>query len=216
MASGHSVVRVLRPGASVVALREEQGIAEVAYDYARLGVVHILGGIDHLLFVLALLLLLSTRAALVASISAFTVGHSVTLAGATLGLLRVPLRPVEAAIAMSVLLLVTEVARKSEHPTLAQRFPWLVAGGFGLLHGFGFAGALAEAGLPDQEVPFALLFFNLGVELGQLLFVLAIVMARASLFGRVRRLPVIATKALPYAMGVAAAFWTIERAAAIF
>ena len=146
--------------------------AGVVHGYARLGVEHILTGWDHLLFVLGLVLLVGPGRILLWTITAFTVGHSVTLALAALGMVRVPQGPMEAAIALSIYLLAVELIRnRAGRITFVQRAPWLVAGGFGLLHGLGFAGALAEVGLPQGEIPLALFAFNLGIELGQLAFV---------------------------------------------
>jgi hydrogenase/urease accessory protein HupE len=142
-----------------------------------LGVEHILLGIDHLLFVFALLLIVDGTRRLIATITAFTIAHSITLAAATLGFVQVPQQPVEAVIALSIMFLAMELVHgRRGKPGAAARWPWLVAFTFGLLHGFGFAGALAEVGLPQQAIPLALVFFNVGVELGQLLFVTAILL----------------------------------------
>jgi len=146
---------------------------QVAWSYLGLGFEHILGGYDHLLFVLGLLFLVRGRRALVGTVTAFTLGHSVTLSLAALGLVRVPSAPVELAIALSIWVLAVELARDEEKRT---RRPWRMAGFFGLLHGLGFAGALAEAGLPEGEIPLALLSFNTGLELGQLLFIAAVLL----------------------------------------
>jgi hydrogenase/urease accessory protein HupE len=191
----------------------------VAWSYLVLGVEHILSGTDHLLFVLGLLLLATTRRRLLATVSAFTAGHSVTLSLAALGLATVPSGPVELGIAASVYVLAVELARAPVRPTLMRRWPWVMAGAFGLLHGLGFAAALREAGLPDGEVPLALLAFNGGVEVGQLV-VVGTALGLAALFaarlaprwgatGWLRRAPV-------YAMGAVAAGWMLERAAAMF
>jgi hydrogenase/urease accessory protein HupE len=184
---------------------------DVAGSYGRLGIEHILSGPDHLLFVFGLLLLVSGTGLLLRTITAFTVGHSLTLSLAALHLAEVPPRPVEALIALSVLVLAVELARDVGRPTLLRRFPWVMAVAFGLLHGFGFAGALAEAGLPAGDVPLALLSFNVGIEIGQLVFVGVILLARVLV---VRPLPAVAARATPaavYVMGVLAAFWWIER-----
>ena len=186
---------------------------DVIRVYTALGIEHILGGVDHLLFVFALLLIVTNLRVLVGTITAFTLAHSITLAAATLGYVHVAQAPVEAVIALSILFLATEIIHNRQgRPGLAKRFPWLVAFIFGLLHGFGFAGALAEIGLPEQSIPLALLFFNVGVELGQLLFVVAVVGA-----GWVLR-KLVAQKALQggevaasYLIGSLSAFWVIER-----
>ena len=186
---------------------------DVIRVYTALGIEHILLGVDHLLFVFALLLIVRGWRRLVGTITAFTLAHSITLAAATMGYVHVAQAPVEAVIALSILFLATEVIHNRQgRPGLAKRFPWLVAFIFGLLHGFGFAGALAEIGLPQQSIPLALLFFNVGVELGQLLFVVAVVgvgwglkklLAQKVLNG--------GEVAASYLIGSLSAFWLIER-----
>lgn len=183
----------------------------VALRYAALGIEHILAGTDHVLFVIGLFLLVGATRALVATVTAFTVAHSLTLAAAVLGIVTVPSAPVEAMIAASIVLLARELVRDpAEPPTLARRFPWLVAFVFGLLHGLGFAGALAETGVPADQIPLALLAFNLGVEIGQLGIVgalvgLAAVVPRALASWPPRRwLPA-------YGLGGVASAWMIER-----
>jgi hydrogenase/urease accessory protein HupE len=197
------------------------GPFEVITSYTWLGIEHILLGIDHLLFVAALVMLVRGRRQLLLTITAFTVAHSITLALATLGVLNVPGPPVEAVIALSIAFVAVEIVRRHNgHPSLASEKPWLVAFSFGLLHGLGFAGALAEVGLPQNSIPLALLFFNVGVEIGQLLFVAALLLAAAA-FRRVRAHvstnPVDPrfTVVLPaYAIGGLASFWLFERIAA--
>jgi len=184
--------------------------------YVRLGVGHILAGPDHLLFVFGLVLLAATTRRLLATVTAFTVGHSVTLAAAALGLVEVPVAPIEVAIAASVFVLAVELARDPARPSAIRRRPWAMAFAFGLLHGLGFASALAEAGLPRGEIPLALLGFNLGIEAGQVVFVGAVVAAGASLRPLTRRLPLWGRWVPVYAMGSLAAFWWLERAAALF
>ena len=176
-------------------------------------------GVDHLLFVLALLLIVRGSARIFATITAFTVAHSLTLAAATLGLVHVPGPPVEAAIALSIVFVAAEVVHGLRgRPGLTARAPWVVAFSFGLLHGLGFAGALAEVGLPQQAIPLALLTFNVGVELGQLAFVAAVLAVGAALAPL--RLPARWQRAvapLPaYAIGSVATVWLIERVAAFF
>ena len=198
------------------------GPLEVAKTYFALGVEHILRGIDHLLFVLGLLFLVGDWRRLVATVTAFTVAHSITLAAATLGLVHVAQAPVEATIALSIMFVAAEIIHGAHgQPRLATRAPWLVAFVFGLLHGFGFAGALREIGLPPKDVPLALLFFNVGVEIGQLLFVAAVV-AVFSILTRLLRQQgsrdhgpwhsesLIRTP-IAYAIGSVAAFWTVQR-----
>jgi hydrogenase/urease accessory protein HupE len=183
----------------------------VARRYVALGIAHILNGWDHVLFVIGLFLLVATTRDLVATISAFTLAHSLTLAAAVLGLVRLPSAPVEAAIALSIVLLARELLRSAdEPPTLARRWPWLMAFTFGLLHGLGFAGALAETGVPPDQIPLALVAFNVGVEAGQLMIVGALV-AMAAVLARVAWSRSWLRRVAPYAMGTLATAWTIER-----
>ena len=191
----------------------------VAGAYLRLGIEHIWTGVDHLLFILALMILVKGTRRLIATVTAFTVAHSITLAGATLGFVRVPQQPVEACIALSIVFVATEIVRARQgRQGLTERWPWIVAFTFGLLHGFGFAGALAAVGLPQTAIPLALLFFNVGVEVGQLLFITAILSVIA--LGRwiIRRAaiprPAWAWRIAPYSIGGTAAFWMVQRIAA--
>lgn len=181
--------------------------AHTDHSFVPLGVEHILLGPDHLLFVFGFVLLVGFRRRLVWAITGFTVGHSLTLAGAALGVVSLPGPPVEAVIAASILLLAVELAKPREE-SWARRWPWAVAGGFGLLHGFGFAGALGELGLPATGRLSALLQFNVGVELGQLAFV-AVAWVVWRLAPPVERLRPVAV----YGLGTVAAFWLIERVA---
>jgi hydrogenase/urease accessory protein HupE len=184
----------------------------VAWQYLQLGVEHILSGFDHLLFVLALLLIVQGWRRLLATVTAFTLAHSITLAAATLGFVRVAGPPVEATIALSIVFLASELIKVNRgQPSLTARAPWLVAFAFGLLHGFGFAGALANVGLPRAEIPWALLTFNLGVELGQIVFVF-MALAAVWLLGRIRKdWPSWAAQVPAYGIGTLAAFWLVER-----
>jgi hydrogenase/urease accessory protein HupE len=182
-------------------------------DYTRLGVEHILTGLDHLLFVLGLILLVRFGRGLVWTITAFTLAHSLTLSAAVLGLVSVPDAPVDAVIALSILLLAVECAKPRD--SLARRLPWVVAFSFGLLHGLGFAGALREAGLPPSETPLALLCFNVGVELGQLAIIAAVGITVLSL-GRWFALRTRLEKVAVYSMGALAACWSIERVTVVF
>ncbi|WP_439107432.1 HupE/UreJ family protein [Congregibacter sp.] len=205
----------LQPAEPVFTVTASPGPGEVAVAYFVLGVEHILGGIDHLLFVLALLLLVGNLRRLLLTITAFTVAHSITLVCATLGWISLPGPPVEAVIALSIVFVAAEVIHEQQgRASLTARSPWLVAFGFGLLHGLGFAGALQEVGLPETAIPVALLMFNVGVEAGQLLFVAGVVILGA-LLSRVALVPATMVKRLvSYAIGSVAAFWTIERVAA--
>ena len=185
---------------------------EVARSYFLLGVEHILAGYDHLLFVIALVLLLARTWIVIKAATAFTVAHTLTLAGTTLGLIGLPQAPVEALIALSIVFLAVEIVKQDPAaPRLSERIPWVVAFGFGLIHGFGFAGALREIGLPEGDVPVALLTFNLGVEAGQLI-IISLVLAVIALLRRFKP-PVLrpATLATSYAIGITASFWFIER-----
>lgn len=193
---------------------DNRGVGEIASAYTVLGVEHILGGIDHLLFVVCLLFLVGFNRRLVWTITAFTAAHSLTLIASALGWLVLRGPPVEAVIAGSIVLMAAEAVKRED--TLTTRIPALVAFGFGLLHGMGFAGALAEIGLPEKHLLLALLTFNVGVELGQLLTVAVAFaltrLARARLPALAARVPAPAL----YAIGALAAFWTVERTAAVF
>ena len=209
---GSSQVERLQAGAPSFEIQASVGATEIAWDYTVLGVEHILGGIDHLLFILALLLIVRGFRTIVATITAFTVAHSITLVAATVGWVSVAGPPVEAIIALSIVFVAAEVLRSLKgDPSLTSRAPWVVAFSFGLLHGFGFAGALAEMGLPQTAIPVALLMFNVGVEVGQLLFVIAVIacagLVRTILSGR----QVWATRVAAYGIGSIAMFWTLER-----
>lgn len=215
LADGRVVSRMLRPDAPSFVFGPEDAGPGVS-EYFVLGVEHILLGIDHLLFVLALVLIVRGVGLLVKTITAFTVAHSITLALATLGIVHVPSAPVEAVIALSIVFVAAEIVRSMRGTSgLTERAPWIVAFTFGLLHGFGFAGALAEVGLPQDDIPLALLLFNLGVEAGQLAFV-AVVFAIIALMKRIRLpLPQWARLVPPYAIGSVAMFWVIQRVAVL-
>ena len=175
-ANGEEHVKILKPGQDEWIVPDAESRLRVAKEYTLLGVEHIWAGIDHLLFVACLLFVAGTPRRLLITITGFTVAHSITLALSTLDLLRIPTPPVEAAIALSVVFLAWEIA-KQDDASLAYRFPVAVSASFGLLHGFGFAAVLRDIGMPQTELPTALLFFNVGVEIGQILFVLALVAA---------------------------------------
>lgn len=204
----------LTPSAPFFIVEATPGKLEVAGTYLKLGVEHILLGVDHLLFVLALLILVQGVRRLVATVTAFTIAHSITLAAATLGFVHVPGPPVEACIALSIVFVAAEIVKgaRGRRGLTAQK-PWLVAFAFGLLHGLGFASALSEVGLPQTAIPVALLFFNVGVEIGQLMFIAVALTVIAGL----RLVPVngraaaVAGLAAPYVIGSVAAFWVVER-----
>jgi hydrogenase/urease accessory protein HupE len=206
------VVR-LDPAKTNFVVEAESGVWEIVGTYFSLGVEHILTGVDHLLFVLALLILVNGVKRLIATVTAFTLAHSLSLAGATLGWVHVPQPPVEACIALSIVFVAAEILRRREG--LTARFPWVIAFTFGLLHGFGFAGALSEVGLPQHAIPVALLFFNLGVEAGQLLFIGGVFAAVAAGRYVIQRedlaVPNWAWRIPPYAIGTIATFWVIDR-----
>jgi hydrogenase/urease accessory protein HupE len=185
---------------------------QVAKTYFIIGVEHILFGYDHLLFVVSLVLLLSGFWTIAKAVTAFTVAHSITLIGTTMGLFGLPQAPVEAVIALSIVFLAVEILKKDpDVPRLSEQLPWLVAFIFGLLHGFGFAGALREVGLPESDVPTALLTFNLGVEAGQLLIVFAALAVVTLLRRFAGKMAAPAIKFATYAIGITASFWFIER-----
>lgn len=203
---------VLRPGSPSFLIPQKASKSKVAGSYLVLGIEHILGGFDHLLFVLGLLLIVRSTMLLIKTITSFTLAHSVTLAMATLGFVYVPQAPVEAVIALSIIFLASELAKQHRGETgLTTRAPWLVALTFGLLHGFGFAGALTEVGLPQSDIPLALLFFNVGVEVGQLMFVSGVLVVTWMINKMKFRWPVWVEHAPAYAIGSLAAFWFIQR-----
>jgi hydrogenase/urease accessory protein HupE len=212
LADGGTFTKLVKASRSWVVVEGPRSTWAVAWQYLELGVAHILLGFDHLLFVLALLLIVRGWRRLLATVTAFTVAHSITLAAATLGFVRVPGPPVEATIALSIVFLASELVKINHgQQSLTARAPWLVAFAFGLLHGFGFAGALADVGLPRAEIPLALLTFNVGVELGQIAFV-SVALAAVWALGRVRKdWPSWAAQVPAYGIGTIAAFWLVER-----
>lgn len=213
----------LTPSTPSAALLDDPGFWGIMKTYFLLGVDHILFGFDHILFVLALLLLVKGGWRIVKTITAFTIAHSLTLSAAALGYVFIPVPPVEAVIALSILFLAIEILRsKRGQPSLTERKPWIVAFLFGLLHGLGFASALSETGLPQNDIPVALLTFNLGVEAGQLLFITAALLVIALLHRLVAgmkqrdRLSDMALTGTTYAIGSLASFWLIERVSGFF
>lgn len=185
---------------------------EVARSYFVLGVEHILEGYDHLLFVISLVLLIGRVGAVIKAATAFTVAHSITLIGSTLGIVGLAQAPVEALVALSIIFLAVEIVKRDPaHPSLTERLPWLVAFLFGLIHGFGFAGALREIGLPESDVPTALLTFNLGVEAGQLVIVAAVMVLITLTRRFAPRALHPATLTATYLIGTISSFWFIER-----
>lgn len=214
LADGRTVRGLVSDSEPTYVVPEQESQLEVARGYFSLGLEHLLTGLDHVLFVVGLVLLVVGWRALAWTITSFTVGHSVTLSLATLGLVSVPTLLFELAIAFSILILGAELARgtvEGEPPSRLRRRPWAMAFGFGLLHGLGFAGALSEIGLPAADIPLALFSFNVGVEAGQLLIVLPIAALGALLGDRLAGLPARVKKVPAYVIGSLAAFWCFER-----
>jgi hydrogenase/urease accessory protein HupE len=212
MLDGSKWTAFARPSQPWVEIAATQSGWEVAGTYIVEGIRHILLGADHLLFVLGLLLIVKNRWMLLKTITAFTVAHSITLALSTFGYASIPVQPLNAAIALSILFLGPEIIRARRGGTsLTIRRPWIVAFAFGLLHGFGFASGLAQTGLPQNEIPVALLSFNVGVELGQIGFVALVLLLEKS-FGVLELRWFRPIELLPaYAVGGLGAFWTIDR-----
>jgi hypothetical protein len=212
---GTTQVMRLTPSAPSFVVEAAPAALEVAGTFMVLGVEHILTGIDHLLFVLALIIITRGGWMLVKTVTAFTISHSITLTAATLGFVHIPQLPVEAVITLSIVFVASEIVRQRRGiKGLTERAPWVVAFSFGLVHGLGFAGGLTEAGIPVGQIPTALLFFSIGVEAGHFLFIGAVL----SLIALVRRIgipsPRWAELVPPYAIGTTAMFWVIQRIAA--
>jgi hydrogenase/urease accessory protein HupE len=214
---GRQQTTLVRPAQAWLVISSRQSGWGVAGEYTRLGVEHILYGVDHLLFVLTLLLITRGIMPLVKTITAFTVAHSITLGLAALGFVQVPQKPVEAVIALSIVFVAVEIVHARRGVAgITARAPWIVAFTFGLLHGFGFAGALNEIGLPQGHIPLALLFFNIGVEAGQLLFI-AVVLGFMAGSRRIYNSPLPRWLELvpSYVIGSVAMLWVLQRAAAL-
>ena len=211
--SGTVYSTLLQPGNMRWTIPEEQSGWALSLDYTVLGVEHIWIGVDHLLFLVCLLMIAGTGRRVFITITGFTLAHSVTLSLATLEVFRVPIAPVEAVIALSIVFLAVEIIR-GRKDSLTWRYPVSVSSSFGLLHGFGFASVLGEIGLPQGEIVNALLFFNIGVEIGQVVFIMAII-ALVALFARLRFVPSRATVERPiaYIVGILASYWMVERIA---
>jgi hydrogenase/urease accessory protein HupE len=216
MSDGTRSTTLIHPSRPWIDIAAQQGVAAIAGAYLMHGIEHILFGFDHLLFVLALILIVRSGRVLLLTITAFTVAHSITLSLATLGIVQIPGPPVEATIALSILLLAYEIMRLQRgEASLTARWPWVVAFSFGLLHGFGFASALTEIGLPRGDIPLALFAFNVGVEIGQLIFISVVLGALACTkwIGLPTAVGRHALRVATYAIGILAAFWFIERLA---
>jgi hydrogenase/urease accessory protein HupE len=215
LADGRTVRHVLTGDEPSFVVPARQGVLVAMVGYGRLGVEHILTGLDHLLFVLGLVLLVEGGRRLLSTVTAFTVGHSITLTLAVLGFVHLPQQPIDLGIILSIYVLAIELAkRRPGKATLLERFPWSAAGLFGLFHGLGFAGALVQVGLPQGDIPLALFSFNVGIEAGQLAFVgVILVLWRAFRILEVRW-PAVIGYVPAYAMGTLAAFWFFQRLAA--
>lgn len=215
---GSEQIKRILPVEQSFTLKPSPGSWEVVQTYTILGIEHILMGVDHLLFVLALLMIVHGKRRLLVTVTTFTFAHSITLVLATLGVLNLPGPPVEAIIALSIVFVASEILHiRLGRVSLAAQKPWLVALTFGLLHGLGFAGALAEVGLPQNAIPLALLFFNVGVEIGQLVFIAAVLLviylSKSYLPDKLlQKTPVTVT----YSIGAIASFWLIERIVAFW
>lgn len=224
MADGSESVQTIPPDMTSYSFEKGRSAFNIAIDYIWLGVVHILGGIDHLLFVFGLFLLARDWRQLLIVLTGFTIAHSLTLTASTLGWVNIPIAPTEAVIALSIVFVARELLRNEG--SLAKRFPVIVAFAFGLLHGFGFASVLRETGLPQDNLLTALLFFNVGVEMGQIAFVLFLMLSAAGLRAIVARWPrelptaVVEiprqTRLAAYALGAIATMWFLERSVAMF
>lgn len=217
-AKGQTHTAVLAPGETAWSLPDSERAGRVMGHYSLMGIEHIWLGVDHLLFLLCLLWIARTWRRVLLTVTGFTVAHSITLGLSALEVVELPIAPVEAVIALSILFLAREIAL-GRQDSLTWRYPVLVSSSFGLLHGFGFASVLAEVGLPQTEIPLALLFFNLGVEIGQVIFVLAVLAlgwlaAQAAGVARARGWPFDTARVgalAVYGVGVLAAFWFVER-----
>ncbi len=210
---GKGLQQILRPGQPSVQLPSKADGPAAPLAYLRLGIEHILTGFDHLSFVLGLMLLVRSRLVLVRTITAFTVAHSITLCAAARGWVHVNSSLIEALVALSILFVAVEVVRhqRGGQDSLTVRRPWLIALAFGLLHGFAFAGSLSQVGLPPEHIPLALLLFNVGVEIGQLLFIGAVLLLTTAITRTLPALPRWTQAITPYAIGTLAAFWVFQR-----
>jgi hydrogenase/urease accessory protein HupE len=216
LVDGRVIRGIVRAADPLLTIPERERRLDVVRAYAVIGIEHILTGLDHLLFVAGLVMLVRGRRQLIKTVTAFTIGHSLSLSLSVLDIVRVPSRPTELLIALSVFVLAVELAREPiDPPSLLRRQPWAMALLFGLLHGLGFAGALREVGLPQADVPLALFAFNLGIEIGQLAFVAALLAAGAAVRALHVGWPRWAQRVPLYTMGSLAAFWCYERAAAL-
>lgn len=216
-ADGTSITSIIRPSDPSFLINRFQQSALPVLDYLRLGVEHILFGVDHLLFVLALILIVKGTRRLIKTITAFTIAHSITLAAATLGWVHISSAPVEAVIALSIIFLAVELVHYYQGKAVfSSQYPWVVSFIFGLLHGFGFAGALANVGLPPHDIPLTLFLFNAGVETGQLIFIFMVMAVIWILRKMYKSFPEWSRWIPPYAIGCMAAVWFFQRLAVIY
>lgn len=209
---GSNYSSIIRPNSPTYDVPLKPTKSGLSLSYWKMGLIHILEGIDHLLFLLAIMLIITGLGNLLKTITAFTVAHSIILGLATIGFVNVPVAPTEAVISLSILFLAVEIVRdKMGEKTITRSYPWIIAFIFGLFHGLGFANALFEVGLPQNNIPLALLMFNVGVETGQIIFIFIILIFLSLL----RRLNIYWPKGTwrlaPYAIGTTAGYWTIER-----
>jgi hydrogenase/urease accessory protein HupE len=219
--SGETQTLLAAPDETIIWLPTPETTSGVALQYLSLGVEHILEGYDHLLFLICLLFIARRVRRILITITGFTLAHSLTLALSALGFVRVPVPPVEAAIALSIVFLATEIAR-GRRETLTYRYPIAVSSSFGLLHGFGFAAVLRDIGLPQTEMSMALLFFNVGVEIGQIIFITGVILFYLGAVFFLQHLKEeriqmwtmqAAARPSAYAVGVLASYWLVERIA---
>lgn len=217
--SGSMQITRLTPSSPLFVVDTQANAMDVVRSYTLLGIEHILTGIDHLLFVLALLIITHGGWKLFMTVTAFTVSHTLSLTLATLGYVHIPSKPVEAIIALSIVFVAAEILReRNGHLGVTARSPWFVALLFGLMHGLGFAGGLSEAGLPEGHIPTALLFFSIGVETGHFLFIGVVLLMMVLINNSIKKLSAVWQQQLsimqllpPYAIGGVAMFWVIER-----
>jgi hydrogenase/urease accessory protein HupE len=215
--NGESYTEIIKPNKPIFLIPTTSSSLNVFRTYTYFGIEHIWLGIDHLLFVFALVLITTGTWKMVKTITAFTIAHSITLSLAVLGFVKFPSAPVEAVISLSIIFLALELIRLQQGKQVTTaKYPWIVAFTFGLLHGFGFAGALSEIGLPQTDIPMALASFNIGVELGQIVFVLLIVAMLKAIKAIPYKQPVWLKKVPAYMIGSIAAMWTIERVLSFF
>ena len=215
--NGEQFSKIIKANDPIFIIPKSASFSDVILTYTKFGIDHILLGFDHLLFVLALIIVTVGTWRIVKTVTAFTLAHSITLSLAALGMINIPVPPVEAVIALSIVFLAQEIVKhKKNKDSLTYRKPWIVAFIFGLLHGFGFASALMATGLPQTDIPLALAFFNVGVEIGQLAFVLVILLVNYLIHSIKINFPQWVQKSPPYLIGGMASYWVVERVVAFW